>query len=122
MDAGTTSREGLIQQQLMAETEFSEELEEFWKQLKQKTGGIEKIEYWDFVGAETFEETVKRAYMLSFIVTYGYATLEVDRLEEIVYIKPYAAASPENARKLTASIPIPVSMEDWKNWKEGTRK
>ena len=37
--------------------------------------------------ADTYEETVQRAFITSFLVTYGYATLEIDQLEEEIFIK-----------------------------------
>ncbi len=120
-EAGITTREELLRQQIMAEKEFSKDLESLWHELREKTGDAERIEYWDFVGAETYEETVRRAYMASFLTTYGYATLEVDRLEEIVYIKPYATPIPKAGTRQAISIPISISMEDWKDWKEGRR-
>ncbi len=119
VETGTTTREELVKQQIITEKEFSIELETFWQELKHKTNNEEKIEYWNFVGAETYEETVRRAYLTSFLVTYGYATLEVDRLEEIVYIKPYKTPIPKVDNKQAISLPIPISVEDWKNWKEG---
>jgi len=121
VETGTTTREELLRQQIIAEKEFSKELESFWQELKKKVVGGEKIEYWSFVGAETYEETVKRAYLASFLVTYGYATLEVDRLEEIVYIKPFKTPIPTAGNKQAASLPIPIGVEDWKNWKEGVK-
>ena len=121
VETGITTREELLRQQIIAEKEFSKELEAFWHELGQKTGDAEKIEYWDFVGAETYEETVRRAYMTSFLATYGYATLEVDRLEEVVYIKPYATPIPKVGNRQVVSLPISISMEEWKNWKEGRR-
>lgn len=122
IETGTTSREELLRQRIIAEKEFSKELEAFWQELKQKTGDAEKIEYWEFIGAGTYEETVRRAYMTSFLVTYGYATLEVDRLEEIVYIKTYETPIPKiGGDRQAVSLPIPISMEDWKIWKEGRK-
>ena len=121
MEIGTTTHEELLKQQIIAEKEFSKVLETFWQELKQKTMGEKKIEYWDFIGAETYEETVKRAYLTSFLVTYGYATLEVDRLEEIVYIIPYRTPIPTVGKKQAISLPIPISVEDWDNWREGVR-
>lgn len=121
VETGTATREELLEQQLIAEREFSKELESFWQELKQKAVGREKMEYWDFIGADTYEQTVRRAYMTSFLVTYGYATLEVDRLEEVVYIKPYDTPIPTVGNKQAVSIPIPISFGEWKNWKEGRK-
>jgi len=121
IETGTTTREELLKQQIIVEKEFSKELEMFWQELKEKTIGEEKIDYWDFIGAETFEETVRRAYMTSFLVTYGYATLEVDRLEEMVYIRSYKTPIPIIGNKQAISLPIPISVEEWKNWREGVK-
>ncbi len=119
LETGMATREELLRQQIMAEKEFAEELETFWQELKQKAMGDKKIDYWDFIGAETYEETVNRAYLASFLVTYGYATVEVDRLEEMVYIKPYKTPVPTVSNKQAVSLPIAISVEDWKSWKEG---
>ncbi len=116
---GTTTRKELLQQQLIAEKEFSSELQTFWHELKQKADGKDKIEFWSFIGAETYEKTVDRAYMTSFLVTYGYATLEVDRLEEIIYIRPFETPISKIGKKQAISLPIPISIAEWRNWKEG---
>jgi len=116
---GVMSRKEMLEQKIMAEKQFSEELEAFWQELQQKTGEKEKIKYWDFVGSNTFDETVRRAYLTSFLVTYGYATLEIDRLEEIVFIKPYQKPVPLTGKKQVVSIPVPISFDDWVKWKEG---
>jgi hypothetical protein len=82
----------LIRERILRDKAFSEELENFWQELKEQLeekGSDGKIRYWDFVGAETYEETVHRAFMTSFLVTYGYATLEIRPLEEEIFIKPY---------------------------------
>lgn len=121
VETGTATREELVEQQIIAEREFSKELEMFWQELKQKTKSEEKIEYWDFIGAETYEETGRRAYLTSFLVTYGYATLEVDRLEETVHIRPFKTPIPTVGKKQAVSLPIPISIEDWKNWREGVK-
>lgn len=120
-ETATATREELLKQHIIAEKEFSQELEGFWQELKNKTKGEERIEYWNFVGAETYEETVRRAYLISFLVTYGFATLEVDRLEEVVYIKPYKYPISPKGDKQAVSLPIPVDIEDWKKWREGEK-
>ncbi|MGB9960339.1 MAG: hypothetical protein ACPLKQ_07470 [Candidatus Bathyarchaeales archaeon] len=122
IEAGSTTREELIKQRILREKAFTEELENFWKELKEqvKARGVEgKIRYWDFVGAETYEETVQRAFMTSFLVTYGYATLEVRPLEEEIYIKPYEKQVRLTAKKQLVSVPIAITIEDWEKWKRG---
>jgi hypothetical protein len=117
-ELGSASREELIKQRIVAEKVFTEELERLWQELKQKVGRNEKIDYWDFVGADTYEETVKRAYMTSFLVTYGYATFEVHRLEEELFIVPFSKPRSLTGKKQTISVPIAIGMEEWKHWKE----
>jgi hypothetical protein len=119
---GATSRDELIRQRILGAKVFSDELEELWQELKLKVeekGYAGKIRYWDFVGAETYEETVQRAYMASFLITYGYATLEIRPLEEEIFIKPFEKPSQEIAMQQSISIPIAVTFDDWQKWKRG---
>jgi len=116
--AGATTLEELVRLKILAEKTFREELEVFWEEQKQKAGENGKILYWDFVGADTYQETLDRAYMTSFLVTYGYATLELHPLEEEIFIKPFTEVRAELADKRTVSVPISVSHEEWMRWKE----
>jgi len=114
------SREELIKQRVLSDKEFSSELECYWQELivKAKEKGMDgKIDYWDFIGADTYEETVQRAFLTSFLITYGYATLEIDRLEETVFILPYAKPHGEALTVQSTSVPIAVSCEDWQKWR-----
>ncbi len=116
------SREELIKQRVLSDVEFSSELTHYWEELKNcvaKKGVEGKIHYWDFIGAETYEETVQRAFLTSFLVTYGYATLEIDRLEEEVFIAPFDQPRTELLTQQSISVPIAVSCEDWQKWKRG---
>jgi len=121
IELGATTREELIKQQIMAEKAFTEELETLWRELKQKVGEKDKIPYWDFVGADTYEETVRRAYMTSFLVTYGYATFEVHRLEEEIFIIPFSKPRSLLGKKQVISVPVSVSGEEWRRWRESRR-
>ena len=117
-----TSREELIKQRILSDKEFSEELNYYWQELKDcvvKKGQDGKINYWDFVGADTYEQTVQRAFLTSFLVTYGYATLEIDTLEELIFIKPFVEQRTELLTRQSTSVPIAVSSEDWQKWKRG---
>ena len=119
---GLTSRDELIQQRILRDKVFSEELETHWRRLKDKVeeegvGG--KMFYWDFIGADTYEETVQRAFLTSFLITYGYATLEIHPLEEEVFIKPFETLNTKICTKQSISIPIAVTYENWQKWVRG---
>jgi hypothetical protein len=119
---GFASREELIKQGVLGDREFSEELNCYWQELKDyiiKKGQDGKIHYWDFIGADTYEETVQRAFLTSFLVTYGYATLEIDRLEEQVFILPFDKPRSGILTQQSTSVAIAVSCEDWQKWKRG---
>lgn len=119
VDTGTTSRDELVDQQILRDEAFSSELERFWHDLIEKVEKTDagKIQYWDFIGAKTYEETVHRAYITSFLITYGYASLEIIPLEEEIFIKPLKEPT-EKLDKQAVSIPISFSFEEWKKWKD----
>ena len=117
-----TSREELIKQRVLSDKEFSVELNCLWQELKDcvaAKGKDGKVNYWDFIGAETYEQTVQRAFLTSFLVTYGFATLEIDQLEELVFLKPNPQLRTEPLTLQSTSVPIAVSAEDWQKWKRG---
>ncbi|MDH7606679.1 MAG: hypothetical protein QHH12_02770 [Candidatus Bathyarchaeota archaeon] len=119
--AGAATREELIRHRILRDKAFTEELENFWNELKrlvEERGENGKIQYWDFVGAETYEETVYRAFMTSFLVTYGYATLEIHPLEEEIYIKPNEKQQRRIAKKQLVSVPIAITFEEWEKWRK----
>ena len=119
---GTTTRDELVSQRVLSDKAFSEEMECYWRELKQKVqtkGQGGKMRYWDFVGAETYEGTAQRAFLASFLITYGYATLEVYPLEEEVFIKPFKTPVVEIAAQQSVSVPIAVTFKDWQKWKRG---
>ena len=119
---GTATRDELIKQRILGDKVFSEELEKFWRELTEtvkEKGHDGKILYWDFIGAETYEETVERAFLTSFLITYGYATLEIRPLEEEMFIKPFEEPVAKIAMQQGISIPISVTHETWQKWKRG---
>jgi len=113
-----TTREDLIREGILSSETFSTELERLWDALRESAGEDGKARYWDFIGADTYEETVMRAYLTSFLVTYGYATLEVHPLEERIFIKPNKKpVSKKDAQFFT--FPISISPEEWMRWRQG---
>jgi hypothetical protein len=118
VEAGAATLEELLKLKILTEKTFMEKLETFWKELKIAVGIEEKILYWDFVSANTYQETLHRAYLTSFLVTYGYATLELVPLEEDIFIKPLPKPVSNVSDNQTVSVPISVSFEEWKHWEE----
>ncbi|MCX8150951.1 MAG: hypothetical protein N3D85_05585 [Candidatus Bathyarchaeota archaeon] len=121
VEAGVATRSELINQSILRDEAFSTELESCWHQLKdkvQREGVAGKIFYMDFVGADTYEETVHRAYLTSFLVTCGYATLELVPLEEEIFIKPLDKPLTKLGQQ-AVSVPISLSFDDWQRWKRG---
>ena len=119
---GTATRDELIRQRILGDKVFSEEMECQWLELKEKVdekGAEGKMFYWDFIGAETYEKTVQRAFLTSFLITYGYATLEIQPLEEEVFIKPFEKPLAKVGTQQSISIPIAVTYENWQKWKRG---
>jgi hypothetical protein len=122
---GFVSRDELIKQRVLSDEEFSEELSSYWRELKGSVAekGLEgKINYWDFIGAETYEQTVQRAFFTSFLVTYGYATLEIDSLEELVFLKPFDQQRTKLLTQQSTSVPIAISCQDWQKWRRGENR
>jgi hypothetical protein len=122
VEIDSVSYDEMVKQRVLSDKEFGKELDECWQELKLKVkekGSNGKISYWDFIGADTYEETVQRAFLTSFLVTYGYATLEIDRLEETIFVLPYEAPHKEALSIQATSVPIAVSCEDWQKWKKG---
>lgn len=122
VEAGSTTREELVRQRILRDQAFSEELEDFWHELQTAVAGRGengKIRYWDFIGAESYSETVDRAFMTSFLVTYGYATLEIHPLEEETFLVSFEKQIVRSGKTQLVSVPISVSSSDWQKWKRG---
>ncbi len=120
---GTASRDELVEQSILRDEAFSAELDRYWQALKTKAQTKEpgsKLFYMDWVGADTYEETVQRAYITSFLVTYGYATLEMIPLEEEIFIMPLDEPAAK-MNKQAVSVPITLTFESWQKWKRGEK-
>lgn len=110
---GEIARRELARLGLMSRRDFTTALEKFWEDLKRAAGERGQIDYWKFIGADTFKETVSRAWLTSFLVNYGYATLELKPLEEEIILKP-AKRQKIVIKAVPSSVPIPVSFAEWK--------
>lgn len=116
----TICREEAIKEGALSDESFILSLERMWLELKDVSSKSGKIRYWDFVGSDSFEETIERAYLTSFLITYGYAKLEVNPLENEIFILPNDKPIPPSGSEVV-SFPISISFEEWRKWKEGRK-
>jgi hypothetical protein len=116
---GTFEIDDLIKLKVVSLKDFDEKMKGLLNELMSKLSKSDKIDYWDFVYADTFEETLERAYVVSFILTEGYATLIIDPLEERIFIMPLKEPRKTSSKKIARSLPIALNYEIWKNLREG---
>ena len=110
--AGELARKELARLGILSEEDFETTLDRTWRELKEAAGEREEISYWEFISGRSFEETVDKAWLVSFLVSYGYATLELKPLEEEILLKPLSKPR-EFERVATFSVPIAISRSEW---------
>lgn len=116
VDPGVATRRQAYELGLLPEEGFREILEGLWRELGERTGPGGQIEYWEWVGADTYEETVRRAYLTCFMVSYGYANVEMNRLTEVTEIIHHVEPRLDpGAAKV--SLPILIDREEWERWR-----
>ncbi len=105
---GSTDIGELSALRIIDEKIFSKRLEDFWNMLREKTSSARRVEYWSLVRGFTFAETVSRAQLVSFLVSYGMATLE--KKNETLFVAPKQPPF-QNREGSAVSFPIPISRE-----------
>ena len=108
------SRDSLPDLGFDLEEDFDEMIEKTWKKLKNSTGENSKISYWDFIDQDNFRETAINAWLTSFLISYGYASIEINPLEEEITLEVREEKNTSEKESGT-SVPIAISYEDWKN-------
>ncbi|KXA91015.1 hypothetical protein AKJ57_02775 [candidate division MSBL1 archaeon SCGC-AAA259A05] len=111
------SREELSEFGFESREDFDEMIEKTWEDLKKNVGEEGQISYWRFIDSDSFQETVKNAWLVSFMVSYGYATIEINPLEEEITLKPREKKETPSERTGT-SVPIAITFDDWKRRKK----
>jgi len=105
----TLSVSELIKLKFLSERAFNEEVRKLQEELAEASEGG-PVDYWKFVMRETYEETLLRAYALSFIISNGYANLIINPVEETILIE---TAGKQVQRKGGKSVPISINYEKW---------
>ncbi len=118
IETGTATMRDARELGIILEEGFTETMEAFWREMKEKGGEDSRIPYWDWVGADTYTETLKRAFITSFLVGYGYATIRMDRFGENVELSPTDVPN-QNPDEDTRSLPVLVDYEEWEKWRNG---
>ncbi len=105
---GSTDTPELARMRVHEEKAFTKLLEELRTEMKETAGEEKRIEYWSFVRSSSFAQTVLRAQMVSFLVSYGMAAL--DRKSEMMFLIP---RDPPFASRQGSplSYPIPITKE-----------
>src|SRR6267143_297482 len=99
-EAGELHRLGMI-----ADKAFGKRLDDFWIELREMSGPKAKIDYWAFVKGQNRSETVSRAQLASFLVSYGYANLELERGQLVL-----APKEQPSIRKEATPISFPIAI------------
>jgi len=104
-----SSLEDLIRSRLALKGSFSEMLEEFWSRIKALAKeGV--IYYWDFLKSNSFEDCILKAYMISFLASYGYIDLDFDPKINDYIIIPHEKRVEVSSGN---SIAISISYSEW---------
>lgn len=104
------SLEELKRRGIVVDDMFYQSLESLLVELKESCKNGEPTSYWRFISSGSFEETVRRAYMLSFLSTYGYVEIKRLPLKEDYLIKP---REPGEVATPSESLPISIDYERW---------
>jgi len=89
--------------------EMAEKMKRLHRELLESTGERGEVDYWDFIRRESFEETFERAYVLSFLISEGYAEIKRNPLRGEIRIIP---SSVKRDRRTQASLVISIGGEE----------
>lgn len=115
-ETGIATRDEARLMGILMDEGFTDTIEEFWKELGERVGPGGNIDYWEWIGAETYEDTIYRAYMTVFMVSYGYANADWDRLMEEHTIIHNVELRPDPGQA-KVSLPVLIDYEEWKLWR-----
>ena len=103
---GVLTISDLMKLRILSEEEFSKMIDDLLEDFRKKIGKKDGISYWDFISVDTYEETILRAYMTSFLISEGQVNLDVDPIEERISLSPNEKSKSSNTRSISRSIAI----------------
>ncbi len=112
IDLNHTTMESLRELGIISDISFEDVLKKTWRELK-KASNKRGVPFWNFINTASYSETVRRAYLASFLVTYGYAKLEINPLEEEIILIPLKEQRNINSNGQGVSIPLSIDRETW---------
>jgi hypothetical protein len=124
---GALSIGDLIEMRTFSETEFNERLQTLKKELeifekeRNTSGRNEGVDYWNFIYRDSFYETMLRAYLASFLLSGGHASLQIDPLEDEIRIISTDIHQPLAKDGTPSSLALSISYEFWKNLSQAKR-
>lgn len=88
--------------------EFNQQISKILNELRSAYNSSQPVDYWTFVRRSDYQETVHRAYLVSFLVTYDYAKLRVEE-DKLSLIPNEQPSGKTKQGALSYPIPIPKS-------------
>jgi spore coat protein CotH len=112
---GRISIEDMIELRLLAREEFKEQVD----RIKNELDRAGKQKYEEFVLEPTFDKTVEKAYLMSYLITGGGAIAEIDPITGEIFVSPSANGRKNKKQNLdTKSVPIEIDYQLWLEWKK----
>jgi hypothetical protein len=103
-----TDLEELARMRVVEEKAYTRKMQDLWKELTDSAGEDKRVDYWNFIRGSDFAQTISRAQLVSFLVSYGYANLI--RKGNNMFLVPKARPDP-HFEGSPLSLPIPITKE-----------
>lgn len=110
--AGSIDRPELFGLHLADTKTFEEKLQELHDELR-KGSKRRRVPYWDFVTTSDYQKTVERSYLASFMISYGWASLEIDPIGGEAYVEAKPRVPLKRIESVPRSVVLSLSKDEW---------
>lgn len=118
LDEKTLTVSDLIRLKFLSDRVFNEEVSRLNRELSE-AASHGPVDYWKFIVRDSYEETVMRAYALSFLISNGSADLIINPVEETMAVD---IAEGGGTKKGGKSVPIAISYQKWKELRDSAHE